>query len=143
VSKILIAKTSLDGHWRGVTVVATALRDAGHEVVLGGMLRPAQIAEVAVQEDVDLIGLNVGGRVEVVDRILACLDDAGLADVPMFCGGTVAPKPAEHLLARGVEVYPPGSTLGEIVAAADRLISRGGRANDSPGGQATQRKRAE
>ena len=60
-AKVLVVKTSLDGHWRGVSLVARALRDNGFEVVLGGMLRPSQIAIVARDEDVELIGLNVGG----------------------------------------------------------------------------------
>lgn len=100
-AKVLIAKTSLDGHWRGVSLVARALRDGGFEVILGGMLRPSQIAIVARDEDVDLIGLNVGGRIEVVSRILDELEKVGLADVPVFCGGTVPPKAAGELKARG------------------------------------------
>ena len=63
-AKVLVVKTSLDGHWRGVSLVARALRDNGFEVVLGGMLRPSQIAIVARDEDVELIGLNVGGRID-------------------------------------------------------------------------------
>ena len=58
--RVLIAKTSLDGHWRGVNVVARALRDAGFEVVLGGEMRASGIAVVAAQEDIDLIGLTAG-----------------------------------------------------------------------------------
>lgn len=122
-AKVLIAKTSLDGHWRGVSLVARALRDGGFEVILGGMLRPSQIAIVARDEDVDLIGLNVGGRIEVVSRILDELDKVGLGDVPVFCGGTVPPKAAEELKARGVEVYPPGTMLATIVEAAGRLTA--------------------
>ncbi len=123
--KILVAKTSLDGHWRGVAVVSRALRDAGFEVVLGGMLRPSEIARIAVDEDVDLVGLNVGGRVEVVERILDELAAAG-AHVPVFCGGTVPPRDVPRLAARGVEVFPPGSGLADIVAAARRLVGAAG-----------------
>jgi len=120
-SKVLVVKTSLDGHWRGVSLVARALRDSGFEVILGGMLRPSQIARVASDEDVDLIGLNIGGRIEVVHRILDGLAEIGLSEVPVFCGGTVAPKGAEILRARGVEVYPPGTMLSVITEAALRL----------------------
>lgn len=126
--KILIAKTSLDGHWRGVAVVARAFRDAGYEVVLGGMLRASEIARVAGDEDVHAIGLNVGGRVEVVERILDALDEAGLGDVPVLVGGTIPPQHIDRLEARGVSVHPPGSSLSSIVEAADTALAGRGRA---------------
>jgi len=122
-AKVLIAKTSLDGHWRGVSLVARALRDAGFEVILGGMLRPSQIAQVARDEDVDLVGLNVGGRIEVVYRIMDELKAVGLDGVPVFCGGTVPPGAATKLWDLGVDVYPPGTTLAAIAEAAHRLTS--------------------
>jgi methylmalonyl-CoA mutase C-terminal domain/subunit len=122
-AKVLIAKTSLDGHWRGVSLVARALRDAGFEVILGGMLRPSQIAQVARDEDVDLVGLNVGGRIEVVYRIMDELREVGLIDTPVFCGGTVPPRAAAKLREMGVEVYPPGTTLATIVEAACALTA--------------------
>lgn len=118
--RILLAKTSLDGHWRGINVVARALRDAGFEVILAGMMNADTIARVAADEDVDLIGLHVGGRVEVVERILDTLKQAEV-DQPVFAGGTIPHYAAERLEARGVECYPPGSTLEEIVGAARRL----------------------
>lgn len=120
-TRILIAKTSLDGHWRGVMVVARAFRDAGFEVVLGGELRASDIAQMAADEDVDLIGLNVGGRIEVVHRIIDTLRDAGLGDIPVLAGGTIPPQAIEGLTSRGVSVHPPGSSLAEIVDAANRL----------------------
>lgn len=125
-ARILIAKTSLDGHWRGVMVVARALRDAGFDVVLGGMLRAGDIARMAGDEDVQLIGLNVGGRIEVVHRILDTLEEAGLADVPVLVGGTIPPQAIDDLASRGVSVHPPGSPLTEIVDAANRLVGRVG-----------------
>lgn len=123
MSKVLLAKTALDGHWRGLNTVARALRDGGFEVVLAGMARHDEIAAVAVDEDVDLIGLNVGGRIEVVERIIDTLDEQA-ADVPVFAGGTVPPWAARRLQARHVEVFPPGSSLGDIVEAARRLVAR-------------------
>lgn len=119
--RILIAKTSLDGHWRGVSVVARALRDAGFEVVLGGEMSASEITVAAEQEDIDLIGLNVGGRVEVAERIIATLSDAGLADVPIFAGGTLPSSGIERLAKLGVQCFPPGSSLREIVSAAAEL----------------------
>ncbi len=125
-ARILIAKTSLDGHWRGVMVVARAFRDAGFDVVLGGMLRAGDIAQMAADEDVQLIGLNVGGRIEVVHRILDTLDEAELGDIPVLVGGTIPPQAIDGLTSRGVSVHPPGSPLIGIVDAANRLLGRGG-----------------
>lgn len=121
MSRVLIAKTSLDGHWRGVSVVARALRDAGFEVVLGGEMRASDIVAAAEQEDIDLIGLNVGGRVEVAERIIAALSDAGLGDVPVFAGGTLPSSGVKRLGELGVECFPPGSSLKEIISAAVKL----------------------
>lgn len=115
-----MAKTSLDGHWRGINVVSRALRDGGFEVILAGMVTAETIAQVAADEDVDLIGLNVGGRVEVVERILDTLHEHGL-DVPVIAGGTIAPYAVERLTARGVRSFPPGSPLEAIVACAREL----------------------
>ena len=122
--RVLVAKTSLDGHWRGIQVVARALRDAGFEVILAGMVTADTIARAAVDEGVDLIGLNVGGRVEVVERILDTLKEAGV-DVPVIAGGTIPPYAAELLEARGVSCFPPGSGLHDIVARARELTVRG------------------
>lgn len=122
VRRVLMAKTSLDGHWRGINVVSRALRDGGFEVILAGMINADTIARVAADEDVDLIGLNVGGRVEVVERILDTLEAAGI-EAPVFAGGTIPHYAAERLSARGVECFPPGSTLEDIVDAARRLTS--------------------
>jgi methylmalonyl-CoA mutase C-terminal domain/subunit len=125
-TKVLIAKTSLDGHWRGVMAVARAFRDAGFDVVLGGMLRATDIAQMAADEDVELIGLNVGGRIEVVHRILDTLETAGLGDIPVLAGGTIPPQAVAGLSARGVSVHPPGSSLAGIVDAATRLVETAG-----------------
>jgi methylmalonyl-CoA mutase C-terminal domain/subunit len=120
--RVLMAKTSLDGHWRGVTIVSRALRDAGFEVILAGMVTADHIARAAADEDVDLIGLNVGGRVEVVERILDTLADAGV-QTPVVAGGTIPHYALARLTARGVECFPPGSALEDIVAAARRLTA--------------------
>jgi len=118
--RILLAKTALDGHWRGLTLVAVALREAGFEVILAGMAIDKAIAQTAVDEDVDLLGLNVGGRVEVVERIVDAVR-ANCPGLPVFAGGAIPPWAARRLEARGIEVYPPGSALSTIVAAAERL----------------------
>lgn len=118
--RVLLAKTALDGHWRGLSLVARGLRDAGFEVILAGMARDDEIARLAVDEDVDLVGLNIGGRVEVVERIVDALATA-VPGVPVFAGGAVAPWMKKRLEARGIEIFPPGSSLAAIVAAAARL----------------------
>ena len=112
--RVLLAKTSLDGHWRGVMVVA--LRDGGFEVVNVGMATADAIAAAARDEDVDLVGLNIGGRVEVVERVLDRLAEVA-PGVPVFAGGTVPPWAAKRLVARGVEVFTPGSSPADIVDA--------------------------
>lgn len=124
-SRVLIAKTSLDGHWRGVSVVARALRDAGFEVILLGMVTGEEIARAAVDEDAELIGLNVGGRIEVAERIVGTLRSEGY-EGPVFAGGTIPPYAIRRLKDLGVESYPPGSSLRLIVDAARRLTSKGG-----------------
>jgi methylmalonyl-CoA mutase C-terminal domain/subunit len=119
--RILLAKTALDGHWRGISVVARALRDGGFQVILGGMSTGTEIVRAAIDEDVDLVGLNVGGHVEVAERIIGLLR-ASRADLPIFAGGIIAPWAAKRLQALGVEVFPPGSQLDAIVDCARRLI---------------------
>lgn len=120
MARVLIAKTGLDGHWRGVSAVAQTLRDAGFEVVLLGMARAEEIVATAVQEDVDLVGLNVGGRMEVVERIITAVRAAD-PDLPIFAGGTLPPAAMRRLDELGVPGFPPGSSLTAIVASAREL----------------------
>src|ERR1700683_4753375 len=108
--RVLIAKTGLDGHWRGVTAVAHALRDAGFEVTFAGMARPEQIVAIAIQEDVDLVGLNIGGRIEVALRAIASLHEQ-VPDIPVFAGGTLPPQALRQLAGVEVAGFPAGSSL--------------------------------
>jgi methylmalonyl-CoA mutase C-terminal domain/subunit len=121
--RILLVKTSLDGHWRGLSVVARALRDGGFHVIMGGMLTGAEIVRAAVDEDVDLVGLNIGGHVQVVERVIGELR-AARPELPIFAGGVLPPSSCKRLAALGVETYPPGSSLEDIVTAARRLTSK-------------------
>lgn len=121
--RILMAKTGLDGHWRGPTIVARALRDAGFEVIMIGMANTQDIVRAAVDEDVDLVGLNIGGHIDVALRAVNSVRDAR-PDVPVFAGGTVPPHAKKQLEALNVEVFPPGSQLAAIVEAAERLTGR-------------------
>jgi len=118
--KVLFAKTSLDGHWRGPLLVTGALEDAGFDVMMLGMATPEETAAAALRDKPDLIGLNICGHIDVVKRTVAMLREQ-LPETPIFAGGTVAPWAKKELEAIGVEVYPPGSKLKDIVAAAHRL----------------------
>lgn len=118
--RVLVAKTGLDGHWRGVSIVARTLREAGFEVILLGMARSDEIVRAAVEEDVDLIGLNVGGRIEVVERIVDALRQV-LPEIPVIAGGTIPPSSVKKLAELGVRSFPPGSSLRSIVSASREL----------------------
>ncbi|MFO0336747.1 MAG: cobalamin B12-binding domain-containing protein [Pseudomonadota bacterium] len=121
--RILLVKTALDGHWRGLSVVARALRDGGFHVIMGGMLTGPDIVRTALDEDVDLVGLNVGGSVQVVERVVTDLR-AARPELPVLAGGAISPSNCRRLAALGVETYPPGSSLEDIVAAARRLTGQ-------------------
>lgn len=114
--KVLMAKTGLDGHWRGPMTVSMALRDAGMEVVYGRQLTPREIAETAIQEDVDVIGLNVCGRYETIAELLRILKERQADDKLVVAGGTIPPPDVKALKEMGVAgVFPPGSSLERIV----------------------------
>jgi len=121
--KVLMAKTSLDGHWRGIAMVSTALRDAGMEVIYAGELTAEQIVNAAVQEDVDVIGLNIGGRYGIVERSMALLREKDLSNMVVVAGGTIPPEDIEVLIGMGVDgVFPPGSRLDDIVAFIEQRV---------------------
>ena len=84
-------------------------------------MRSSDIVTAAEQEDVDLIGLNIGGRVEVAERIIEALSASGLGDIPIFAGGTLPASGITRLEERGVQCFPPGSSLEEITQAAMQL----------------------
>ena len=117
--RILLAKPGLDGHDRGIKVIAFALRDAGAEVIyLGLRQRPAAIVAAAVAEDVDLIGISVlsGAHLPLAEQILAQRAEQGAAHIPVVIGGTIPAGHVAALRAMGVDaVYPVGSPLPEVV----------------------------
>jgi methylmalonyl-CoA mutase C-terminal domain/subunit len=119
--RVLIAKTGLDGHWIGVSIVARALRDAGFEVILLGMADAQEIATAVANEDPDLVGLNIGGHINVAVRAVQAIR-AQAPEIPIFAGGTISPTAAARLLEFHVPVFPPGSSLADIVATANQLI---------------------
>jgi methylmalonyl-CoA mutase C-terminal domain/subunit len=111
--RVLIAKPGLDGHDRGAKVIARALRDAGHEVIYTGIRQtPEMIAEAALQEDVDAIGLSIlsGAHLTLFPRIFEELRSRGVDDVPVWAGGIIPEEDVPALEAIGVRaVFGPGS----------------------------------
>jgi methylmalonyl-CoA mutase C-terminal domain/subunit len=117
--RVLVAKPGLDGHDRGAKVVARALRDAGMEVIYTGLHRsPEQIAEAALQEDVQVVGLSVlsGAHNALVPQIQAALAERKMEDVLIVVGGIIPAADAAKLSEAGVgRVFGPGSKISEIV----------------------------
>ena len=117
--RILIAKPGLDGHDRGAKVIARALRDAGMEVIYTGLRQtPEMIAEAALQEDVDAVGLSIlsGAHLTLLPRIVACLRDKGLDDVLVFAGGIIPDEDLAPLQEAGVAaVFGPGTNTDSVV----------------------------
>lgn len=123
--RVLLGKPGLDGHDRGIYLVAQALRDAGIEVVfLGLQVSTGQIMDAVIQEEVDVIGLSIfsGGHMTLIPRIIDSLKHEGLGDLPVIVGGIIPPGDAEELKRIGVrEVFPPGCLTSEIVSCVRSL----------------------
>lgn len=117
--RVLIAKPGLDSHDRGAKVVARALRDAGMEVIYTGLRQtPEQIAETALQEDVDVIGLSIlsGAHKTLFPRIMDLLKKKGLTDVTVFAGGIIPEEDVEEMKKLGIkEVFGPGTPTELII----------------------------
>jgi methylmalonyl-CoA mutase C-terminal domain/subunit len=117
--RVLIAKPGLDGHDRGAKVVARALRDAGMEVIYTGLRQtPEMVAEAALQEDVDVVGLSIlsGAHMALVPRILELLKANGQEHVKVFIGGIIPDEDVPKLTELGVTgMYGPGTLTDDIV----------------------------
>lgn len=117
--RVLVAKPGLDGHDRGAKVVARALRDAGFEVIYTGIrLTPEQIAEAALQEDVNVVALSLlsGAHNTLFPKVVALLKDKGMDNVLVIGGGVIPDGDIAGLKAAGVsEVFTPGTPTGSIV----------------------------
>ena len=117
-ARILIAKPGLDGHDRGAKVIARALRDAGMEVIYTGLRQtPQMIAEAALQEDVDVVGLSIlsGAHMTLVPRIREAMNESELSDVPIIMGGIIPDDDKEALAELGVVgVFGPGTSTEYI-----------------------------
>ncbi|MEZ4670520.1 MAG: cobalamin B12-binding domain-containing protein [Anaerolineae bacterium] len=124
--RVLVAKPGLDGHDRGAKVIARALRDAGMEVIYTGLRQtPEMIAEAALQEDVDCVGLSIlsGAHMALVPRIRQLMDENGLNDVALLIGGIIPDEDIAGLKTMGVSgVFGPGTNTADIVAHIHQLI---------------------
>jgi methylmalonyl-CoA mutase C-terminal domain/subunit len=126
--RVLVAKPGLDGHDRGAKVIARALRDAGMEVVYTGLRQtPEMIANAAVQEDVDVIGLSIlsGAHNAIVPRVMELLRLQQAEDIVVLVGGIIPDADIQNLKQAGVAgVFRPGASMDEIVNfIRQRIIS--------------------
>jgi methylmalonyl-CoA mutase C-terminal domain/subunit len=123
--RVLVAKPGLDGHDRGAKVIARALRDAGMEVIYTGLRQtPEMVAEAALQEDVDVVGLSIlsGAHMALTPRILELMQANGQGDVPLFLGGIVPDDDLPALKEMGVAaVFGPGTSTETVIEAVRRV----------------------
>ncbi|CAG1003302.1 methylmalonyl-CoA mutase, C-terminal domain [Anaerolineae bacterium] len=128
--RVLIAKPGLDGHDRGAKVIARALRDAGMEVIYTGLRQtPEMIAEAALQEDVDVVGLSIlsGAHMALVPRIREVMNEHGLKDVFLIVGGIIPDEDKAKLSALGVQgIFGPGANTEDIATFIRELMEAQG-----------------
>ena len=126
--RILIAKPGLDGHDRGAKVIARALRDAGMEVIYTGLRQtPEMVAEAALQEDVDLVGLSIlsGAHMGLVPRVVELIKKNKQDNVKVFVGGIIPEEDVPILLAKGVTaVYGPGTPTTRVIEDIQSLFKK-------------------
>jgi methylmalonyl-CoA mutase C-terminal domain/subunit len=117
--RILVAKPGLDGHDRGAKIIARALRDGGFEVIYTGLHQtPEMIAEAAMQEDVDAVGLSIlsGAHMTLFPEVIRLLKEKGADDVTLFGGGIIPDEDARKLAEMGVKaIFTPGASTEDIV----------------------------
>ena len=128
--RILIAKPGLDGHDRGAKVIARALRDAGFEVIYTGLRQtPEMIAEAALQEDVDIVGLSIlsGAHMTLVPHIRDVMNANELNDVPIILGGIIPDDDRPQLERMGVAgIFGPGTSTEAIITRIHEIADRRG-----------------
>ena len=124
--RVVIAKPGLDGHDRGAKVIARALRDAGFEVIYTGLHQtPEQVAETALQEDADAVGLSVlsGAHLTLFPKVVGLLRDKGVGDVLVFGGGIIPEADVASLRDAGVAaLFTPGAPLSEITGWLEQAL---------------------
>ncbi len=133
--RVLVAKPGLDGHDRGAKVIARALRDAGMEVIYTGLRQtPEMIAEGALQEDVDVVGLSIlsGAHMALLPRVLDLLKANGQENVKVFLGGIIPDEDVPRLMEIGVVgVYGPGTLTDQVIQDV-RQVVLGAAENSAP-----------
>ena len=126
--RVLVAKPGLDGHDRGAKVVARALRDAGMEVIYTGLRQtPEMIAEAALQEDVDVVGLSIlsGAHMALAPRIMELLKANGQDQVKVFIGGIIPDEDIPRLKELGITgVYGPGASTETIIKEVTEAVQK-------------------
>jgi methylmalonyl-CoA mutase cobalamin-binding domain/chain len=126
--RVVIAKPGLDGHDRGAKVIARALRDAGFEVIYTGLYQtPEKVAETALQEDADAVGLSIlsGAHMTLFPRVVDLLRERDLAHVIVFGGGIIPDDDASALATAGVaRVFTPGTPLGVITEWLEQTLDQ-------------------
>ena len=118
ISRVLLSKTGLDGHDRGIKVVASALKDAGIEVIYAGRHQtPEQVVNTALQEDVDFIGVSnlSGSYKELLTMIIELLKENNMEEMKILLGGIIADEDLPILEKMNVKVFPSGTKMQEIV----------------------------
>ncbi|MFN8576433.1 MAG: cobalamin B12-binding domain-containing protein [Candidatus Sericytochromatia bacterium] len=117
--RVLIGKPGLDGHDRGAKIIARALRDAGMEVIYSGLHRtPEEIVSIAIQEDVDVIGLSIlsGAHMTIFPKVLELLKKEDAEDMLLFGGGIIPEEDKEELKKLGVaEIFGPGTSTQDVI----------------------------
>jgi methylmalonyl-CoA mutase cobalamin-binding domain/chain len=131
--RIVVAKPGLDGHDRGAKVVSRALRDAGYEVIYTGLHQtPEQIAETAIQEDADAVGLSIhsGAHMTLFPRVVQLLRERGAGEVVVFGGGIIPKEDVPVLREKGIEeIFTPGTPTSRIIEWLRRRLDQGKKAS--------------
>jgi methylmalonyl-CoA mutase C-terminal domain/subunit len=126
--RVLVAKPGLDGHDRGAKVIARALRDAGMEVIYTGLRQtPEMIAEAALQEDVDAVGLSIlsGAHMALVPKVIELLRANGQANVKVFVGGIIPDEDVVKLQHSGIAgIYGPGAHTQKIIEDIRKAVEQ-------------------
>jgi methylmalonyl-CoA mutase C-terminal domain/subunit len=128
--RVLVAKPGLDGHDRGAKIIASALRDAGMEVIYTGLHQtPEMIVEAAIQEDVDVVGLSTlsGAHMTLFPEVIRILKERGAGHIPVIGGGIISSGDAARLRELGLrEIFGPGTDTREVVKRVEALVRGNG-----------------
>ncbi|MFZ9662061.1 MAG: cobalamin B12-binding domain-containing protein [Chitinophagaceae bacterium] len=126
--RVLVAKVGLDGHDRGAKIIATALKDAGMEVIYTGLRQtPEMVVNAAIQEDVDAIGISIlsGAHMTVFPKIINIMKEKGVSDILLTGGGIIPQEDMEQLQLMGVgKLFNPGSNTSDIVTYIQDWVKR-------------------